>query len=331
LPRQPTIVIAGYDYRFAYSKLLFGVGRDGDSTMKCCHLVAALLLAACGLDSAAVPPRSSPDAGVTEPRGPVAGEPANFPTRRLPPAIRKDAGSDDTDPAKPQAGGSGAPKPNDPSSNPTQGAKDGGSSSSPGSGGPTNPSTQSPGKGNPSAQGDGGQSSPGGANSGGDAGASGTSGGAPRDAGSDNGSGQPDDDGDDGDDDDDDGDPNGNGNGSQNPPSNGGSGGYDTIDAIVDLVLAILDLSLGPIRGAEIEQLVSAILVLSLAPADLAVDSLIAVLDALDQTRICVDHPERCNPLCTNLESDCSACGRDEECIERIEEMCKVRLPRSCH
>jgi hypothetical protein len=95
-------------------------------------------------------------------------------------------------------------------------------------------------------------------------------------------------------------------------------------------VIAILDLSLGPIRPAELEALVSSILVLSLAPADLAAESLVAVLDALEQTQICVDHPERCNPLCTNLESDCSACGNDHECIERIEEMCEVRLPKSC-
>jgi hypothetical protein len=124
-----------------------------------------------------------------------------------------------------------------------------------------------------------------------------------------------------------------------NSPTGSGStvppGGKDPtlglVSAIVDLVFAILDLSFGPVRPAEIEQLVAAILVLAVAPADLVVESLIAVLDELDKTRICTDHPERCNPLCSNLESDCSVCGRDKACIQRVEDMCHVHLPANCH
>jgi hypothetical protein len=124
----------------------------------------------------------------------------------------------------------------------------------------------------------------------------------------------------------------GNGNSGNGNDGNGNDDGNDndTVSGIVQLVIALLEISLGPVRPAELEALVSSILVLSLAPADLAAESLVAVLDALEETQICLDHPERCNPLCTNLESDCSACGRDLDCIDRIEEMCKVRLPKTC-
>lgn len=135
-----------------------------------------------------------------------------------------------------------------------------------------------------------------------------------------------------------------NGSGAHGSGQNGSNGGISAAGAadeiagdtsalvrsIVDLVLAILELSFGPVRPAEIDNLVSAILVLALAPPELVADSLTAVLNALDETRICREHPERCNSLCTNLESDCSVCGRDEACIMEVEDMCHVQLPNNC-
>jgi hypothetical protein len=311
--------------------------------MKCWHLVAALAFAGCGLNTSSLPStgRSGEDAGVsaTDASSPVAGSPASWPARRRPSRLEKDGGSSDTkDASKPGAGG------------PTTGDKD--AQTDPAQGGPANPSgnpnpSGQPTSGSPSKPGS--QAQPPGSSSGDgsddDDNGNGQNGSAPDagapDAGS-SGSQDPDDDGssdedehadendhgdgDDGDDGDNSGQPGSgsNGHGSQQPHSD------DAVSIIVDLVIAILDLSLGPVRPAEIEALVSSILVLSLAPAELAAESLVAVLDALDDTQICLDHPERCNPLCTNLESDCSACGRDEDCIERIEEMCKVKLPKSC-
>lgn len=311
--------------------------------MKCWHLVAALAFAGCGLNTSSLPSTGrSEDAGISawDASSSIAGSPASWPARRRPSQLEKDGGSNDTkDASKPGAGG------------PTTRDKD--AQTDPAQGGPANPSGQpspsgQPTSGSPSKPGS--QAQPPGSSSGNgsdddddgkgngqngsaqdagapDAGSAGTQNPDPDTNGSsdedDHGDG---DHGDDGDDEDNGGQPGSgsNGHGSQQPHSD------DAVSIIVDLVIAILDLSLGPVRPAEIEALVSSILVLSLAPADLAAESLVAVLDALDDTQICLDHPERCNPLCTNLESDCSACGRDEECIERIEEMCKVKLPKTC-
>lgn len=305
--------------------------------MKCC-LLAALMLAACGLDTGALP---ATDAGVEAAAngGGLAGSPATWPARRrlTPIAKNKDAGA--ADPAnKP-----GGKQPSTSGTGGANGASGAGAQSKPtgqaGSAatGAMNPNGAMPGAQAPSNSGKGGQAKPNGqAGSGTSQPPGGNKGSqASSDAGtSSNGSSQ--------------GNPGSNGNsgapgsGGQGPASGPGSTGNgngpqssspvdDTVSAIVDLVLAILDLSLGPVRPVEIEQLVSAILVLSLAPAELAADSLVAVLDALDGTHICRDDPDRCNPLCQNLESDCSVCGKDEDCIDRVEEMCHVKLPRRCH
>jgi|GEM_PF-4707484 len=325
--------------------------------MKCWHLVAALALAGCGLNTSSLPStgRSGEDAGVraADASSSIAGSPASWPARRRPSRLEQDGGSSDTkDASKPGAGGpttrdkdaqtdpaQGGP------ANPNGGPNPSGQPTSGTSGNPSKPGSQAqpPGTGNSagngsdddgSGNGQNGSSSNGGAQ---DAGASDASSSGAHDPDpDDNGSSDEDedehsdeddrDDGDHGDEGDNGGQPGSgsNGHGSQQPHSD------DAISIIVDLVIAILDLSLGPVRPSELEALVSSILVLSLAPADLAAESLVAVLDALDDTQICLDHPERCNPLCTNLESDCSACGRDEDCIERIEEMCKVKLPKTC-
>jgi hypothetical protein len=325
--------------------------------MKCWHLVAALAIAGCGLNTSSLPStgRSGEDAGVSasEASSSIAGSPASWPARRRPSRLEKDGGSSDTkDASKPPAGG---PTTNDKDAqtDPAQGepANPSGApspSAQPTSGGPSKPGSQAQPPGSSSGNGSNGSN---GSNGNGQNGSSPNGGaqdpGAP-DAGS-SGAHDPNDDGSSDEDEhehSDDGDQSGNGdhgnssgNGDDGDNSGPGSGSNghggpsqsdDAVSIIVDLVIAILDLSLGPVRPSEIETLVSSILVLSLAPAELAAESLVAVLDALDDTQICLDHPERCNPLCTNLESDCSACGRDEDCIERIEEMCKVKLPKTC-
>jgi hypothetical protein len=315
--------------------------------MKCCHLVVALVLVGCGLDTAALPGTSrSSDAGVdsstTGGRDTIAGAPASWPSRRRATPIKKDGGSADTKMPAGGHGGNGAqanPSGQQPSGKPNQGGASANPSGSSNPGGQANPSGQTPsnsgkgGQAKPGAQPGGSTSQPSSGNAGAssqgsqshvDAGASSSAdaGTSHSNAGSGNGNN-----------------PNQSGGASNGGPgSSGGNPPSSTptkqvggaIDAIVNLVLAILDLSLGPIRPVEIEQLVSAILVLSLSPAELVADSLIAVLDALDNTRICRDQPERCNPLCSNLESDCSVCGHDDDCIERVEEMCHVQLPRRC-
>jgi hypothetical protein len=331
--------------------------------MKCWHLVAALAIAGCGLNTSSLPStgRSGQDAGVsaTEASSSIAGSPASWPARRRPSRLAQDGGSSDTnDASKPVPGG------------PTTNDKD--AQTDPAQGGPANPSgspspSGQPASGGPSKPGSQAQppgGSTGNGNNGSNGNGNGQNGSSPNrgaeDAGvpdaSSSGAHDPDDDGSsDEDEHSDDGDQSGHGdhgdhgdngehgnssgNGDNGDNSGPGSGSNDhggpsqsddAVSIIVDLVIAILDLSLGPVRPSEIETLVSSILVLSLAPAELAAESLVAVLDALDDTQICLDHPERCNPLCTNLESDCSACGRDEDCIERIEEMCKVKLPKTC-
>jgi hypothetical protein len=102
------------------------------------------------------------------------------------------------------------------------------------------------------------------------------------------------------------------------------------VGSIADLVLTIVDLSLTGSPPA-IQQLVSAILVLSLSPVDLAADSLTEVLDALASTQICRDDPEHCDPLCEDLEKECKVCDGDEDCIARIEDTCNVHLPDWCY
>jgi hypothetical protein len=316
--------------------------------MKCWHLVAALALAGCGLNTTALPSkdRQSEDAGVGTPGMSIAGSPATWPTRRRPAQLEQDGGTGDTnDASKPSGSG--------PATNDTDAQVAPGNQSDAGtSANPSGPGAQPPGNGGPASGPSSNPSKPGSQAkppaSGPSNGNAGSSGGSPSNGSGSSGSGS-----------------SGTGNGQngsssskdagapdspddddsasdEDEHSNGSSGGQRpgsgpsqpqnaaAVSVIVDLVIAILDLSLGPVRPAEIEALVSAILVLSLAPAELAAESLIAVLDALDDAQICEDHPERCNPLCTNLESDCSACGRDEDCIERIEETCKVKLPRTC-
>ncbi|HTU63241.1 MAG TPA: hypothetical protein VMF89_32495, partial [Polyangiales bacterium] len=74
--------------------------------MKCWHLVAAVALAGCGLNTTALPStgRSSEDAGVTPTSADpsIAGSPASWPARRRPSQLEKDGGSSDTkDASKP--------------------------------------------------------------------------------------------------------------------------------------------------------------------------------------------------------------------------------------
>ena len=337
--------------------------------MKCWHLVAAIAFAGCGLNTTALPStgQGAEDAGTSSAGASwdmsLAGSPATWPARRRPSQILTDGGSGDTnDAAKPPRGSTANDRDAQTDEAPSAPARPGDSAKppagQPASGGAAKPGSQVQPQGSASDNGNG---NGGNDNGGNDNGSNGNGNGSNGNNGSNGsgidtgqngassngsagptapgsaGSGEPDKDQGEGDADSDrssDEDEEDRGGSGQSSGSNGQPGrqpqSNDAVSAVVDLVLAILDLSLGPVRPAEIETLVSSILVLSLAPADLAAESLVAVLDALADTQICFDHPERCNPLCTNLESDCSACGRDQDCIERIEEMCRVTLPKTC-